>query len=114
MKTFCLGLLLQTVIPQSVSTLDLNEKVWLGLQGIDCVQTREIITNPNFSETNLVLKNRINLLEVDAYFIVTSVIIVAFKRLLPKRHQSVFMHSIQGMSFSYVSGNMMAGVGVKF
>jgi hypothetical protein len=86
----------------------------LASQIIDWGQTREIVANPNFNETNPTLGSSPTLEEVNRYFAACVVGNYTLSRILPKNWRRTWQVSSVAFQFHYIKNNYELGIGIKF
>ena len=111
MKALCLLILISVLNTAKADELELT---WLGFQGMDWLQTLHIAKHPNeFYETNLILGLHPSVMEVNLYFLATSIGVISINRLLPKKYNKVWMGFNITNTSKYVADNRSVGIEIK-
>ena len=92
-----------------------REAVYLAVDTIDWLQTRNIARNPDkFYETNSYLGQHPSVGKVNEYFAVTMLLHVGIVTSLPSKYRSVFQFTTIAYEINYVAGNYQIGISAKF
>ena len=110
-----LMLLISPVAHTNWSTSDTaRQLVFTGLQVVDWAQTREIARNPHYYEVNPILGSSPSAVEVNAYFLATTVGHYAVARALPPHHRKVWQYVWIGAQAATVTHNYQIGIRIDF
>ena len=88
--------------------------VFVALTAVDWLQTKEIASNPKFSETNLILGGNPDQNKVDVYFASCLLAHSAISYYLPKKYRRYWQCVFIAVEVGYVGHNVNAGVRIEF
>ena len=88
--------------------------VFIALTTIDWLQTKEIASNPEFSETNLILGGDPSQNKVDAYFSSCILAHSAIAYYLPKKYRRIWQCCWIGIEGGVTLQNFRVGVKIDF
>lgn len=86
---------------------------FLVLETIDCLQTRDILSNQKFDERNPIIKNA-GKTEATAYFALCSIGTYWIADRLKPKHRKIFLTGISLFQVSVINHNYRAGVKLRF
>lgn len=90
------------------------QSVFLTLQTVDWLQTKEIARNPNYYEMNLILGRNPSQNAVDVYFLSTSILHTGIAYYLPKKYRRYWQYIFIGVQVGYIGHNYNAGIRISF
>jgi hypothetical protein len=97
------------------SSGDTNRQLaFTALQLVDWAQTREIVRNPDYYETNPILGKYPSKTEVDVYFAAATLGHYLVSRALPPDYRKVWQYVWIGVQVGYVTHNYQIGLRIRF
>ena len=87
--------------------------IQLGVQGIDWLQTREIVDDPDYHESNPHIGEDPTMWEVDRYFMVSGGLGVLITHILPQEWRKYWLSFRIGVSSGMVVHNYNVGIRVR-
>ncbi len=87
--------------------------IQLGVQGIDWLQTREIVDDPYYWETNPYIGKDPTEWEVDRYMLVSAGLGVLVTHILPQEHRKYWLMFRMGTVSGAVVHNYQIGIRIK-
>lgn len=83
------------------------------MQGVDWLQTREIVGNPEFHETNPQIGEDPTTWEVDRYFLISTGLGTLITHALPQEYRKYWLMFRIGVSSNAVVHNYHIGIRIK-
>ncbi len=87
--------------------------IQLGVQGIDWLQTREIVDDPYYWETNPYIGEDPTTIDVDRYFIMSAGLGTLVTHILPQEYRKYWLSFRIGVSSNAVIHNYHIGIRIK-